>query len=89
MFSKAFVLDKIASSNVYEDNEACLKFVTMPKMSPQTELIALLYHFFRTKVVELEVTVSIVSAHSQPVDQFTKGLPTGNFQAATKILMKW
>ena len=50
-FSKAFVLDPIASSKVYEDNEACLKFATMPKMSPQTKHIALPHHFFWTKVI--------------------------------------
>ena len=38
-FSKAFVLDKIASSKVYEDNEACHKIVTMPKMSSWTKHI--------------------------------------------------
>ena len=51
-FSKAFVLDKITSSKVYEGNEAYLKFATMPKMSPQTKHIALPYHFFLTKVIE-------------------------------------
>jgi hypothetical protein len=88
-FSKAFTLDTIASSTVYEDNEACLKFATMPKMSPRTKHIALPYHFFRTKVVELEIKVIPVSTHSQLADQFTKGLPTGKFQAARKALMGW
>ena len=88
-FSKAFVLDKIASSKVYEDNEACLKFVTMSKMSPWTKHIAVPYHLFQTKVIELEIKVIPVSTHSQLADQFTKILPTGNFQAARKTLMKW
>ena len=76
-FSKAFVLDQISSSKVYEDNEVCLKFATMSKMSPLTKHIALPYHFFRTKVVELEVEVIPVSKHAQLADQFTKGLPPG------------
>ena len=33
--SKAFVLDDIPPSKVYEDNEACMKFSTMSKMSPR------------------------------------------------------
>jgi len=61
----------------------------MPKMSPRTKHIALPYHFFPTKVVELEVKVIPVSTHSQLADQFTKGLPTGKFQSARKTLMKW
>ena len=42
--SKAF--GKIPQSLVHEDNEACLKFAQMPKMSPRTKHIALPYHFF-------------------------------------------
>ena len=41
--SKAFTLDKIPQSIVHEDNEACLKFANMPKMSPRTKHIALPY----------------------------------------------
>ena len=67
-FSKAFVLDKIASSKVYEGNEACLNVATLPKMSPWTKQIPLHYHFFWTKVVELEIEVLPVSTHSQLAD---------------------
>ena len=38
-------------------------------MSPPTKHIALPYHFFRTKVVELEIEVIPVSTHSQLADQ--------------------
>ena len=37
----------IPQSKVYEDNDACLKFATLPKMSPRTKNIAISYHFFR------------------------------------------
>ena len=39
----------IPQSKVYEDNDACLKFATLPKMSPRTKNIAISYHFFRFK----------------------------------------
>ena len=48
--SRAFTLDKILQSIVYEDNEACLKFSNMPKMSPRTKHIALPYYFFISKL---------------------------------------
>ena len=37
-------------SIMYENNEACLKFATMPKISPQTKHITIPYHFFCSKV---------------------------------------
>ena len=41
---------EIPMSIVHEDNEACLKFVKMPKMSPRTKHIAIPSHFFRSKI---------------------------------------
>ena len=38
---------RIPQSTVYEDNEACLNFATLLKMSPCTKHIAIPYHFFR------------------------------------------
>ena len=87
--SKAFTLDTIPQSIVHEDNEACLKFATMPKMSPRTKHIGLPYHFFRTKVEELEIKVIGVSTHDQLADQFTKGLTMVLFVKARKALMGW
>ena len=87
--SKAFVLDQIPKSSVYEDNESCLKFATMPKMSPRTKHIAIPYHFFRTKVTELEIAVIGVSTTDQLADQFTKGLTEDMFKRARKELMGW
>ena len=87
--SKAFTLDKIPQSIVHEDNEACLKFSNMPKMSPRTKHIALPYHFFRSKVKELEIKVVAISTHDQLGDQFTKGLNEALFVKARKELIGW
>ena len=87
--TKSFILDKIHQSIVHEDNESCLKFVTMPKMFPRTKHIALPYHFFRSKVEELEIKVVAVSTHDQLADQFTKGLTADIFTKARKLLMGW
>ena len=35
--AKKFKMEPIPTSRVYEDNEACLKFATMPKMSPRNK----------------------------------------------------
>ena len=61
----------------------------MPKMSPRTKHIGLPYHFFRTKIEELEIKVIGVSTHDQHADQFTKGLTVDLFVKARKALMGW
>ena len=68
----------IPTSTVHEDNEACLKFATLPKMSPRTKHIAIPYHFFRSKVKNLEIKVVSVGTNNQIADQFTKGLCQDN-----------
>ena len=80
---------KMPASTVYEDNEACLKFASMPKMSPRTKHIAIPYHFFRSKVQELEIKVVGIDTKSQLADQFTKGLPQDKFEHDRKILLGW
>ena len=45
----------IPQSMVYEDNEACLKFARMPKLTPRTKHIGVPYHWFRTQVERLEI----------------------------------
>jgi hypothetical protein len=85
--SKTFV--EIPQSNVYEDNSACLKFATMPKMSPRTKHIAILYHFFRSKVESLQVKVIAINTENQLGDQFTKGLPEPKFVKDRYRLMGW
>lgn len=91
--SRTFTKSKTASilpkSIVYEDNTACLKFATMPKMSPRTKHIAIPYHFFRSKVEELEIKVIGINTENQVADQFTKGLPQDKFVKDRKALMGW
>ena len=85
--SKTFV--EIPQSNVYEDNSACLKFATMPKMSSRTKHIAIPYHFFRSKVESLQVKVIAINTENQLGDQFTKGLPEPKFVKDRYRLMGW
>ena len=85
--SRAF--GEVPQSIVYEDNQSCLKFATMPKMSPRTKHIAIPYHFFRTQVKNLEIAVKAISTDNQLADQFTKGLPQDKFLRDRKLLMGW
>jgi hypothetical protein len=85
--AKTFI--DIPASIVHEDNEACLKFATMPKMSPRTKHIAIPYHFFRSKVEELEIIVQAIGTDNQLADQFTKGLPGPKFVKDRYKLMGW
>jgi hypothetical protein len=93
--SKAFEEVKVSDSpiipqsTVHEDNQACLKFATMPKMSPRTKHIAVPYHFFRSKVQNLEIQILAISTDNQLGDQFTKGLPPEKCERDRKQLMGW
>jgi hypothetical protein len=79
----------IPPSNVYEDNNACLKFAVAPKMSSRTKHIATKYHFFRTKVKELAIIIQRIDTKEQTADIFTKGLTEDTFQYLRKKLMGW
>jgi len=58
-------------------------------MSPRTKHIAIPYHFFRTKIEELEVKVVGIDTNNQLADQFTKGLPQDKFVKDRNSLMGW
>jgi Reverse transcriptase (RNA-dependent DNA polymerase) len=79
----------IPQSTVYEDNDACLKFARMPKLTPRTKHIGMPYHWFRTQVERLEIHIERVDTLNQLGDQFTKGLPPEPFKVARKRLMGW
>jgi hypothetical protein len=81
--------NKLPISTVYEDNNACLKFATAPKMSPRTKHIAVKYHFFREKVEKLEIQVVRIDSEDNVADAFTKGLPEVTFQRLRKKIMGW
>ena len=85
--SKTF--NKVPQSIVHEDKEACLKFARMPKMTPRTKHIAIPYHFFRSKVADLQIKVVSINTENQLADQFTKGLPQDKFIRDRKNLMGW
>ena len=81
--------DSIPKSTVHEDNEACLKFANVPKMSPRTKHIAIPYHFFRSHVARGEIQVVGIDTSNQKGDQFTKGLPQDKFLKDRKDLVGW
>jgi hypothetical protein len=76
-------------STVFEDNQACLKFAIMPKLSPRTKHIAVPYQWYRSKVINLEISVKAVSSELKLGDQFTKGLAQESFERHRKTLMDW
>jgi hypothetical protein len=69
--SKAFVdatpspNEIIPQSKVFEDNAACLKFAKMPKLSPRTKYVAVPLHWWRSKVINLEIFIRSVPSASQ------------------------
>lgn len=64
----------ILQSKVYEDNAVCLKFARLPSLTPRTKYIAVPYHWFRSKVEQLEISIEPINTEKQLADQFTKSL---------------
>ena len=79
----------IPKSKVYEDNSACLKFARLPRLTPRTKHIAVPYHWFRSKVEQLEISIEPISTENQLADQFTKPLTCDKFLNGRKQLMGW
>ena len=79
----------IPPSKVYKDNNACLKFARLPRLTPRTKHIAVPYHWFRAKVEQLEIIIEPISTDRQLADQFTKPLTIDKFLKARKDLMGW
>ena len=80
----------IPQSTVYEDNEACLKFARMPKLTPRTKHIGVPYHWFRTQIERLKICIEPIDTTKQLGDQFTKGLSVDLFpRISRKVLMGW
>ena len=96
LHSKAFedanegtVLYNIPQSTVFEDNDACLKFARVPKLTLRTNHIGVPYHWFRTQVENLEIRIEQIDTTMQLGDHFTKGLTVDLFRVARKRLMGW
>ena len=62
----------IPKSKVYEDNHACLNFARLPRLTPRTKHIAVPYHWFRSKVEQLEISIEPISTDHQLADQFAE-----------------
>jgi hypothetical protein len=80
-------------STVFEDNTSCLSLINAPKVSTKNKYLALKYHWFRSKLGLDKKGNGIIAVHvdtkSQIADQFTKGLPSGQFEVLRKKLMGW
>lgn len=63
---------QIPKSKVYEDNNACLKFTRLPRLTPRTKHIVVPYHWFRSKVEQMEISVESSNKDQQLADQFTE-----------------
>jgi hypothetical protein len=80
---KSSVLEQ---STVYEDNHACMKYACMAQLSPRTKHIGIPYHWFRTKVENLDIRIEPIATTKQLADQFTKGLSLVPFQLSRLLL---
>jgi hypothetical protein len=79
----------IPLSTVFEDNNACLKFAQMPRLTPRTKHIGVPYHWFREQVEMLQIRLERIDSSNQLADQFTKGLTAPLFHKARKRLVGW
>ena len=79
----------VPASKVYEDNAACLKFASTGQLSPRTKHIGVPYHWFRSKVIALDIQILPVSTTDQLADIFTKGLPNPTVESLCRLLMGW
>ena len=81
--------EPIPESTVFEDNDSCLRLASLGKITPRTKHIAIPYHFFRSKIEELEIKVVAIDTKKQLADQFTKGLPEQQFVILRNSLCGW
>ena len=72
---------------MFEDNHACLKFARMPKLTPRTKDIGIPYHWFRSKVASLEISIEPIDTKSQLADQFTKSLHVDKVRSARQVMI--
>ena len=76
-------------STIYEDNSACLFQANLPKMTPRTKHIAVVYHWFCGYVVSGILHILQVDTSKNLADIFTKGLVTEKFTTIRKLLCGW
>lgn len=76
-------------SNVYEDNNGCLKIASDPlKFSACTKHIAVKYYFFRSHIGP-NIKLHKIDTTDQIANIFTEGLPADQFRHLAEILMGW
>ena len=84
------IAQSLVRSTVFEDNEACISLVNVPKMSARNKCLSLKCHFFRSHIgKEHGIVAKWISATQQKADIFTKGLSPSKFKAIRKLLMGW
>ncbi len=54
-------------------------FFRLPRLTPHTKLIAVPYHWFRTQVDQMEISIEPIDSEKQVADQFTKSLSSDQF----------
>jgi hypothetical protein len=59
----------------------------MPKLLPHTKHIGVPFHWFRTKIINLDISVKPIASVDQFADQFTKGLAQDPFEKVRMELM--
>ena len=82
---------RTAISQVFEDNQACLKLASaeIPKITPRLKHIAVKYHWFREKLEPLNVKILPIKSEEQLADIFTKGLARVGFVAKRLLVCGW
>ncbi len=73
----------------FEDNSSALELANVPKIRPQTRMIATKYHHFREYVWQGKISVHSVNSQDQIADIFTKPLAFAAFTSLRKKLMGW
>jgi hypothetical protein len=61
----------------------------MPKLSPRTKHISVPFHWFRSKIVNLEIEIQSIPTTSQLSDQLTKGLAQESFEKGRLAFIGW
>ena len=77
-------------STVFEDNSACLTTAQAEWMSPQTNHIAIKYHFFQSCIgPNSGITLAKIDTLHQKADILTKGMTGDQFEALRRLLCGW
>ena len=76
----------VTHSTVFEDNNGALRLATTQAMTPRTKHIAIIYHWFRSHVMNKTVRIQKIDTKIQVADIFTKPLPEADFVCLRLLL---